>query len=225
MKRVLAVVLSCIMLISAMPMAFAEGQPQIIVSSATAKAGEPVVTIELSVKNNPGFTAMRVFVDYDPNVLTLTNSESTDLLAGMSPSFSPTYEERPYQMQWSSGTKNATGNGVFATLTFTVNGDAEVGEYPIVISYAEDDIFNTSFENVKFYIQNGKVEIINYIPGDVNGNGTVNLKDVALLQQYLSGWDVVIVEAASDPNGDGKINLKDVALLQQYLSGWDVVLK
>ena len=196
MKRVLAVVLSCIMLISAMPMAFAEGQPQIIVSSATAKAGEPVVTIELSVKNNPGFTAMRVFVDYDPNVLTLTNSESTDLLAGMSPSFSPTYEERPYQMQWSSGTKNATGNGVFATLTFTVNGDAEEGEYPIVISYAEDDIFNTSFDNVFFEVANGMVEVSNVVEPNPISDFTYELSDGGIVITGYNGSrnDVIIAD-------------------------------
>ena len=61
------------------------------------------------------------------------------------------------------------------------------------------------------------------VRGDANGDGTVNNRDVALLQQYINGWDVTVDEAA-DANGDGEVNNRDVALLQQYINGWDVVL-
>lgn len=61
--------------------------------------------------------------------------------------------------------------------------------------------------------------------GDVNGDGDVNNRDIALLQQYLAGWDVTITPATADVNGDGDVNNRDLALLQQYLAGWDVELK
>ena len=64
-----------------------------------------------------------------------------------------------------------------------------------------------------------------YIPGDVDGNGVVNVRDLGRLQQYLNGFDVTINEAASNVNGDSGINVRDYGLLQQYLNGWDVVLK
>ena len=64
-----------------------------------------------------------------------------------------------------------------------------------------------------------------HIPGDVTGDGKVNVRDLGLLQQYLNGFDVTIVEAAADVTGDGKINVRDLGLLQQYLNGFDVVLK
>ena len=63
------------------------------------------------------------------------------------------------------------------------------------------------------------------IPGDANGDGKVNNKDLALLQQYLADWDVAIDTHVADVNDDGKVNNKDLALLQQYLADWDVVLK
>ena len=62
-------------------------------------------------------------------------------------------------------------------------------------------------------------------PGDINNDGKVNNKDLALLQQYLSDWDVTVDTAVADVNDDGKVNNKDLALLQQYLSDWDVELK
>ena len=60
--------------------------------------------------------------------------------------------------------------------------------------------------------------------GDANGDGTVNNRDVALLQQYINKWDVTLDEVAADANGDGTVNNRDVALLQQYINKWDVTL-
>ena len=146
MKKVLAVVLSCIMLISAMPIVFAEDQPQIIVSSAKAKAGEPVV-VTISISENPGITAMSLSMSYNSNALALSDVHTESVFSGMSPSFSPSLDDNPYSLQWSSGVTNIITNEttVFVTLTFNVLEDCAEGEYPIEISYEEDNIFNTSF--------------------------------------------------------------------------------
>ena len=60
--------------------------------------------------------------------------------------------------------------------------------------------------------------------GDANGDGAVNNRDVALLQQYINKWEVVLDMTAADANGDGAVNNRDVALLQQYINKWDVTL-
>ena len=60
--------------------------------------------------------------------------------------------------------------------------------------------------------------------GDANGDGSVNNRDVALLQQYINGWGVTLDDVAADANGDGSANNRDVALLQQHINGWDVQL-
>lgn len=59
--------------------------------------------------------------------------------------------------------------------------------------------------------------------GDVNGDGSVNGKDVSYLNRYLVGWaeyQTLPSEQAADVNGDGQINGKDVSYLNRYLVGW-----
>ena len=68
-------------------------------------------------------------------------------------------------------------------------------------------------------------EMATHIPGDLNDDGEVNVRDYGLLQQYLNDWDVTINLAAADVNGDDEVNVRDYGLLQQYLNDWDVVLK
>ncbi|MCR5816222.1 MAG: leucine-rich repeat protein [Ruminococcus sp.] len=60
--------------------------------------------------------------------------------------------------------------------------------------------------------------------GDVNNDKEINIKDVALLKQYLAKWNVDIDKDAADANGDGEINIKDLALLKQYIAKWNVKL-
>ncbi len=62
--------------------------------------------------------------------------------------------------------------------------------------------------------------------GDVDGDGSINAKDVTLLRRYLAGgWGVVINTEDADVDGDGNVNAKDVTLLRRYLAGgWGVQL-
>ena len=60
--------------------------------------------------------------------------------------------------------------------------------------------------------------------GDVTGDGDINNRDLALLQQHINGWDVTADLTAADVNNDGDVNNRDLALLQQYINGWDVTL-
>ncbi len=53
-------------------------------------------------------------------------------------------------------------------------------------------LYNADEENQAFAVVPGKIEIISYIPGDINGDGSVNNKDVVRLQRFLKTGDVEI---------------------------------
>ena len=60
--------------------------------------------------------------------------------------------------------------------------------------------------------------------GDVNGDGEINNRDLALLMQYLNEWDVELNLDAADVNVDGEVNNRDYALLMQFTNEWDVTI-
>ncbi|MBQ8555950.1 MAG: hypothetical protein IJ438_08765 [Clostridia bacterium] len=62
------------------------------------------------------------------------------------------------------------------------------------------------------------------LPGDVNADGTVNMRDALTLLKKLADWDVTINQSNSDVNGDGAVNMRDALTLLKYLAGWDVTL-
>ena len=131
----------------------------------------------------------------------------------------------PFTVSWfSANSEDETANGTLATLTFIVKENANTGTYPITVSYNAENVFDSAFDNIEFAVDNGSVTVIDYISGDINGDTTVNMKDIVLLQQYLNDWDVTIDEDAANVNGDTTINMKDIVLLQQYLNDWDVTL-
>ena len=80
---------------------------------------------------------------------------------------------------------------------------------------------NTSLLNVTWHYGFNPDET-EYYPGDINGDGSVNNKDVTRLFQYLTGWEVEVQPAVLDVNGDKEVNNKDITRLFQYLSDWDV---
>lgn len=197
----------------------------ILTSTNYAKQGE-VIPITISIQDNPGITSMTLDVNYDTNALTLKSVENANLLAGASFSTSNQLTTNPYRLVWNIGTQNSISNGKLVTLYFEVKKNAEEGTYPITVTALENDIFNTSLENVPFTCSNGGITIKNaFQPGDVNHDSIVNAKDATLINQYYAGWDVNIDLQTADVTGDGTINIKDATLILQYYAGWNVVLK
>lgn len=194
--------------------------PSITVAGAEVIAGQEF-DVTISLADNSGIIAMSLNVNYNTSVLELIGA-TEGAFAGLS--YGP-INTVPFVVSWEDalGGNNAS-NGVFVTLHFRVKANPGVDSTVISVSYDADNLFDAAFENIYFDVEAGTVSIRQYAPGDVNRDGSVNLKDYALLKQYVNGWDVDIELSVADVNADGKINLKDVALLNQYINGWDVEL-
>ena len=108
------------------------------------------------------------------------------------------------------------------TLTFEVLGAAVDGDAYITLLYEAGNISNIDEEDINFEIVDGKITVTDYLPGDINGDGNVNTKDLTRLLKYINHEDVDCTEQALDVNGDGKVNTKDLTRLLKYINHEDV---
>ena len=221
-RRILSVLLTLVMIVALIPtsvVAADVGTPTIRIESRTARPGG-TVDVEIQLEDNPGIAGIAVNVAYDASVLTMQNlAYGPDFAADGE---APEDYDSPIRLVWSS-LSSVSGDAVFATLTFLVKEETAAGtETGISLSYTEGDIINIDEEDVNFEVQNGGVEVVNGIPGDINGDRIVNTKDLLRLRKYFSGWGVAVDPIAVDVNGDGITNTKDLLRLRKYFAGWDV---
>lgn len=106
--------------------------------------------------------------------------------------------------------------GVVGRLSFTVNADAPYGTYTVEAYLAQGSTTVTG--SVTF-------TVVDRIPGDADGNGTVNTNDALIILQYFSGFDVEINEANANCDGDDQVTTNDALCILQYFSGFDVTLQ
>ena len=189
-----------------------------------ARAGE---TVQLAVvlNNNPGIWGMKVFVNYDKTQLTLTNVINGEVFADGEWTKGK-LDKVPYTLSYSGNDfADITGNGTLAILEFTVNENATVdATTEVTITYEVGDVINIDFDDIELATVPGGVEVVDFIYGDLNGDGLINKKDELLMKMYIAEQDVTIDTRAADVFYDGVINKKDELRLKQYLADWDVTL-
>lgn len=199
-----------------------EKRGKFVISNETVRAGNEV-QVKIYIDKNPGITGLSIDVEF-PEELILTGIQYTNLLSSK-PSNSKDYHS-PLTISWhSTASLDEDGTGLFATLTFTADVNAEATDYTIRVTYKPDNIIDSTLDDIPFDVENGTVSVQRPTPGDVNRDGAINMKDLVLVQQYINHWDISIVERAADVNDDDDINMKDLVILQQYINGWEVELK
>lgn len=222
--RILSILMVLVMMIGLLPAAAfaADNAMSMEVVSAEGMPGT-MVQVELKVTENPGIASMKIKVNYGDE-LTLKSITYNTEWGGMAQK--PHSMGSPVTLTWINGTQNYTAaESVFATLNFEISKAAQPGKVELTVTFDQEDIYNLSEKNIPMNIVNGSVYVKPaHVPGDINGDGNVNNKDLTRLFQYIANWDVTVNEAVLDTNGDGKVNNKDLTRLFQYLANWDVEL-
>ena len=195
----------------------------ISVESVSSFAGK-TVDVKINISKNPGVAGARLNLSYD-NALTLLSVSEDAGVFGILDYTAPSKLSSPTVFNWDSLDAVATENGTILVLTFEISPTAKADdELDILVSYDYGDIYDADLNSLNISMVNGSVNIIDYIPGDVNGDSVVNGKDVTLIRRYNAKWDVSINTLAADVNNDGTINGKDVTLIRRYNAKWDVEL-
>ena len=94
----------------------------------------------------------------------------------------------------------------------------------VVFSYGTDTVH---IDNMEIYVKRAQAVVTDpsssgseeVNPGDANGDGAINMKDVLALRKLLADMPTGdFNEANADVNGDGSVNMKDVLALRKMLA-------
>ena len=193
------------------------------VGSCNAYPGD-TITIPVSLKNNDGIASIKFTVSYDANCLEYQGASFTEALKGIENSIcviTPTADGK-VTMSWVIGASGEyTGSETIANLKFEVKEVLENTSAQVSLTYAADSTFNNGLVDKEFLIKNGTVQIGQYRPGDINGDGTVKVNDALLLLNYVCDLRKDEVKGNPDVNGDGAVNNKDVVILLRYIAKFE----
>ena len=199
-----------------------ETSPVIEVGSCNAYPGD-TITIPVSLKNNDGIASIMFTVSYDANCLKYQGASFTEALTGLSNTVAVNDETTgKVTMSWVKGASGEyTGSETIANLKFEVIAVSENTSAQVSLTYDKENVFNESLKNQNFLVKNGTVQIGKYRPGDINGDGTVDVNDALLLLNYVCGLEEEKVVGNPDVNGDGAVNNKDVVILLRYIAKFE----
>lgn len=156
----------------------------------------------------------------DPVVIDIKPGESVTLTLGPEKALTNGAQIRIYPMQSNGWKLNKTYSP--ETVTMDAEGNfsytfEKAGVYCILAEH-------TSEAKLGLVPAYRYVFVRDFVCGDVNGDGAVNMQDATMLSRYLADWDVEPNLDAADTDVSGAVNMQDVTLLRRYLAGWDVTL-
>ena len=184
--------------------------------SATGTSTESGYNLSINLDNYTEIAAVQMDVHWVPEI-----STSKDLLTlgermnGFSYVVEP-INEGVYRLIFYSlgGNTIAQGNNEAFTLSFENLTDVNLNDTEITI----DNIVLSSIGGENISSQTELIYNVEIsIPGDINGDGEVNVTDVVKLYSYILGHTTDIEESVVDLNGDGEVNVSDIVKLYSII--------
>ena len=233
-NKAIAILMVVLMMLTTIPMAVianaletAENAAQVTVESVNAVPGS-TVEVNVDLSNNTGILAAAFTLTYDEG-LTLIDATSGDAFSALAMT-KPASFSSPCKFAWDAYelSEEDIKDGTILTLSFQVAEDIPPNtKLNIKLSYASKDVIDSNLQTIPVSIDNGSVTVIDYIPGDLNGDGEVTTMDITLIRRLITGYDVSVNESAADVNGDGEVTMMDVVLIRRYVvdkEGYGIVL-
>lgn len=218
-------------LIRSVALALSLGLAAAFAPASLALGADSTAQIPLDIQEGDSFTAtlrladgisaaaLRCAVGYDQALLTLQSTQvipagNADLSQGVGSYKATALREGQARMLWYDLDNSYTG-GDLLTLTFTANTALSGTRLTLTgLDLADRAGKPLSVSGAGFSVTVPPAGI----PGDANGDGSVNVFDLAALQKHIAGTGTVNT-ALCELNGDGIINIFDLATLQKGIAG------
>lgn len=118
-----------------------------------------------------------------------------------------------------SSTKGYTisGNdGEIVQIIVNIDKDMEAGDYPIILK--EIALSDNNSQGYETSYVKSTLTISAYTPGDVDGNGKINVVDFTAIANYILGKTPAgFIEKAADVDGNGKVNVVDLTAVANLI--------
>ena len=193
--------------------------PTVNVTPVVSSDGEKVYAY-LNFINNPGVAMLGFDIEYDSNIMTLTNATNGSVF----PARDITYGNismNPYSFLAYDTSNNVMGDGPFFILEFDLIGDATAADITTSsITIGPIESYDIDENVVEFSKTNSPICKF----GDVNRDGDVNRLDLLRLAKYFAGYEVDIFVPAADVIINSVADRADLLRLAKVLSGWDEIL-
>ena len=116
------------------------------------------------------------------------------------------------------------GERTIPALAVTTEGEQYVVTAPVTTAdfgtQYELTVFDASGAPIRVFMGHLTGSAAVTTAGDVNGDGTVNVKDVVTLQRHIAGgYGITLTTAQGDIDNSGSITIADVVTLMRYLVG------
>ena len=175
-----------------------------LTASASSMNSDGVFTVTLGIQDNPGVA----FIGIDSNAaakgVSIENAQAT----GIAKDWAVTLGNKIVIYS----TQDTKENGAFLVLTMKSASKQETE-----LTFTVSECYNSREQNVK--VSDASVVIKKgAVPGDCNGDGIVDGRDLLRLARYVAGTGVQIDISAADVNGDGHVDGRDVLRLAKQLA-------
>ena len=234
---------------------FAAGEKVTISADKVEAAAGSEFSVDIKLSDVPatGVMACEFALSYDASALTVTGvtagaitstgSDSAESdISGECPSFYADYSNAgTVNLTWSTGLTDTSywiaEDGVFATITGTVNAGAAAGEYPIeIVPISREDISGTNSSILAGYVDSSK-NVVEYevtvsngsvtVPGATTGTTTTKPTETTTTSTTTKTGETETTTKTTivpsdvrygDVNLDGLVSLVDVVYLNKYLA-------
>ena len=174
-NRILCGLLALALAVSLVSPALAAGTPTVSISSGEVKAGESV-TLTVSIKDNPGLAALRLYIYFDTDAFEVDVDEGIELagaFASRGSYMTNTIEDARasgrYQghagkdgvvfLWFNSSGRNTTGDGAVMTITLKAKASAANGTYSIELGCGEKDASNEDEQFIPVAVSPGTLSL------------------------------------------------------------------
>ena len=191
----------------------------VVESGRVPKNGTADTAVYLT--KNPGISAFSISVKYDAEKLKPIAVQTGAMLASagtLSSDIETLSEPGTLHVTWYSAA-DMTADGALFTVTWqALAADGSTAE--IDLSYTEDDICNSQKVNVPVRKEAGRLQLADYLIGDIYTDNEVNMKDIVYFARWFNKLETMSAqqEKAADVFYDQKLDVKDLTALAQLLS-------